>query len=170
MPSSSTPAPREYSLVILKPDAVRKGICLHVLYRIVHGVQEGRIRASKIFHFTPELLRRHYGHVPADVYPRVERFMLSSEVWAAVIEGASGTIQRIRDIIGATDPRKAAPGTIRHQFGEVVGGEIYNVAHASGNPEEAFAEIRRFFPEEEIRNVLPEIADQICAHLQEHQQ
>jgi nucleoside-diphosphate kinase len=108
------------------------------------------------------MLRKHYSHlIDKPFFPNIEKFMLSSEVWVAVIEGDQGTVGRIRDIVGATDPRRAKPGTVRHRYGKVVGDEIFNVVHASESQEAAFEEIRRLFLEEEIRNAIPEIADVI---------
>jgi len=152
----------EHTLLILKPDAVEQDICLHVLGRVVHGIEQGRIRASRILRLTPEVLRQHYAHlVHKPFYPRIEQFMLRSEVWVALVEGGQGSIQKIREIIGSTDPRKAAPGTIRAQFGKVIGESIFNVVHASDSEKSAEREIRLFFLEEEIRNVLPGLADRI---------
>ena len=71
----------EHTLLILKPDAVEQDICLHVLGRIVHGIEQGRIRASRILRLTPEVLRQHYAHLDHEpFYPRIEQFMLQSEV------------------------------------------------------------------------------------------
>ncbi|MDD5469401.1 MAG: nucleoside-diphosphate kinase [Candidatus Peribacteraceae bacterium] len=152
----------EHTLLILKPDAVEQDICLHVLHRIVHAIENGRIRASRILRLSPEILRQHYAHIVEEpFYPRIEKFMLSSEVWVTLLEGKRGSIEKIRELIGATDPRKAAPGTIRAEFGKVVGEAIFNVVHASDSEENAEREIRLFFLEEEIRNVLPELADRI---------
>lgn len=154
-------AGREYSLVLMKPDAVEADIALHVLHRIASEVR-GQIRATRIFHLTPAILREHYAHVvDLGCYPRIERFMLRSDVLAAIIEGAAGTILNIRKVLGATDPREAAPGTIRHRYGRVEGEENYNVAHASDSQQSAFAEIRRFFTQEQIRMEVPEIADRV---------
>ena len=153
---------KEYSLILLKPDAVKQDLCFHVLGRIVHGIEEGRVRASRILRFTPETLREHYSHITyLSVYPAVEQFMLSSEVWASIIEGNEGAIQKIRDMIGATNPDEADEGTIRAQFGKVVGNHMHNVVHSSESQEVAWKEIARFFPREEILNAIPEIADKV---------
>jgi nucleoside-diphosphate kinase len=162
--SPSVDLQKEYSLVILKPDAVEQDVCLHVLHHILHHLKDlhGKIRATRVLKLSPQLLRDHYAHIANEpFFPRIEKFMLESEVWAAVFEGQTGTIQRIRDMLGATDPRKAAFGTIRARFGEVRGEEIRNVAHASDSQQAADAEIRRFFTAEEIRNAIPEIANRL---------
>lgn len=156
--SLSVPTPgNEFSLVLIKPDAVEAGIARAVLDRITSGVC-GAIRAERIFCMTPELLQEHYSHlVRHTCFPGLQRFMLSGPVLATIIEGAGGTIQRIRDLLGATDPREAAPGTIRQEYGCIVNEEKHNVAHASDSQEAAFTEIRRFFTAEQICRDVPEI-------------
>ncbi|MDO8468790.1 MAG: nucleoside-diphosphate kinase [Candidatus Peribacter sp.] len=150
---------REYALFLLKPDAVKAGIVQHVLNRITSDVR-GHIRAERAFLMTPELLQKHYAHLVHETFfAGIQRFMLSGPVWAAIIEGEEGTIQRIRTLLGATDPREAVPGTIRNEFGCVVDGEKHNVAHASDSQEAAYAEIRRFFTEEQLRREVPELAE-----------
>lgn len=164
MQESSAPLPeREYSLVLLKPDAIERDICTKVLQQI-EAEARGRVRSLRIFHLTPELLNAHYPHLlDLTFFPRIRRYMLRNDVWAAIIEGSSDVIQRIRDVLGATDPREATPGTIRHQYGRIVGeeGGIENVAHAADSQAGAFEEIRRFFPEEQVRRDVPEIADRV---------
>ncbi|MDD4319582.1 MAG: nucleoside-diphosphate kinase [Candidatus Peribacteraceae bacterium] len=161
MDQSPTTAAKEYSLILLKPDAVEQGICLHVLHRIVHDIK-GRIRASKIFHFTDETLQKHYAHIAKEpFFPRIQQYMTRTEVWANVVEGGPDSIRHIRDIIGSTDPRKAKPGTIRHKFGKVSDDDVLNVVHASGSQDEALQEIKNLFTADEIRNAVPEIADRI---------
>jgi len=152
---------REYSLFLLKPDAVKAGIVQCVLDRITSGIQ-GHIRAERVFLMTPTLLQQHYSHLVRETFfAGIRRFMLSGPVWAAIIEGEAGTIQRIRTLLGATDPREAAPGTIRNEFGCVVNGEKHNVAHASDSQEAAYDEIRRFFTQEQICREVPELADRV---------
>lgn len=135
----------EHTLILLKPDAVSKKICGKVVTRF-----EGagfRICGCKMIRLDPGLLREHYAHI-ADrpFYPEVERFMASKPVVALVIEGEN-VVARVREMLGATDSRKAAPGTIRAEHGE---DQMVNVAHASDSPETAVQEIRRFFSEEEL--------------------
>lgn len=150
---------KEYSCVLMKPDAVEQDIALHVLHRIAHEVC-GRIRATSTFRFTPALLREHYAHlIEHECFPRVQRYMLSGDSLATIMEGSEGVIDRIRAVLGATDPRKAAPGTIRQTYGRIVNGECHNVAHASDSQQAALAEIKRFFSEEQIRREVPELAD-----------
>jgi nucleoside-diphosphate kinase len=92
-------------------------------------------------------LREHYAHV-ADkpFYPEIEEFMSSVPVIAMVIEG-DDIINKVRDMLGVTDSRKAAPGTLRATFGKDV---MINVAHASDSKETAAKEVERFFKKDEL--------------------
>jgi nucleoside-diphosphate kinase len=133
------------TLILLKPDAVAKKICGKVITRFEDAGLT--IRGCKMIRLTPTLLRDHYAHI-ADkpFYPEVEEFMASVPVIAMVLEGED-SIAQIREMLGVTDSRKAAPGTIRNAFGVDM---MINVAHASDSPESAEAEVRRFFSEEEL--------------------
>jgi nucleoside-diphosphate kinase len=133
------------TLILLKPDAVTKKICGKVLSRFEDSGLF--IRGCKMIQLDPKLLRDHYAHI-ADkpFYPEVEKFMSSTPVIALVLEGED-VIAQVRDMLGVTDSRKAAPGTLRAEFGEDM---MVNVAHASDGPEAANAEVRRFFSESEL--------------------
>jgi nucleoside-diphosphate kinase len=133
------------TLILFKPDALQKGVCGKVLSRFEEA--GFTIRACKMLRLNKATLREHYAHI-ADLpfYPQVERFMQTSPVIAMVIEG-NGAIERAREMIGVTDSRKAAPGTIRAEFGE---DQMVNVCHASDSEEMARVEIERFFGPEEI--------------------
>lgn len=105
------------------------------------------IRSCKMLRLTPKILRDHYAHIrEKPFYPEVEAFMQSCPVIAMVIEGED-VVDRARQMLGVTDSRKAAPGTIRAEFGV---DQMVNVAHASDSVETAEKEIVRFFSEEEI--------------------
>lgn len=133
------------TLILLKPDAVQKRICGSVLSRFEEAGLT--IRGCKMIRLSPDILREHYAHI-ADkpFYPEVETFMSSLPVIALVLEGED-SVAAIRDMLGVTDSRKAAPGTIRSEFGVDM---MVNVAHASDSPESAEAEVKRFFREEEL--------------------
>ena len=135
----------QQTLILLKPDAIMKKICGKVLSRFEEAGLT--IRGCKMIHLDPKMLRDHYAHI-ADkpFYPEVEQFMSSTPVIALVLEG-SDVIAQIRDMLGVTDSRKAAPGTLRAEFGEDM---MINVAHASDGPESAASEVKRFFSEEEL--------------------
>lgn len=105
------------------------------------------IVGSKMMRLTPALLRTHYAHV-ADkpFYPEIEQFMSSRPVIALALEGEN-IVQKVRDLLGPTDSRKAAKGTIRGDFGTEM---MKNVCHASDSDENAKAELARFFKPEEL--------------------
>ena len=96
---------------------------------------------------TPAILREHYAHV-ADkpFYPEIEQFMSSSPVIVLALQG-EGIVQKVRDLLGPTDSRKAAKGTIRGDFGTEM---MKNVVHASDSADNAEIEIARFFQPNEI--------------------
>lgn len=135
----------ERTLILLKPDTVEKKFCGKVISRFeMAGLT---IRGCKMIHLSPEVLRNHYAHI-ADkpFYPDVEAFMGSKPVIALVLEG-DNVIGQIREMLGVTDSTKAAPGTIRNEYGVDM---MVNVAHASDSLEAADAEIHRFFSEDEM--------------------
>jgi nucleoside-diphosphate kinase len=95
----------------------------------------------------PPVLREHYAHVASKpFYPEIERFMGSRPVIVMALKGA-GIVQKVRDLLGPTDSKKAAKGTIRGDFGTDM---MVNVVHASDSDENARAEIARFFKADEI--------------------
>lgn len=135
----------ERTLILLKPDAVAGKFCGKVITRFEDA--GFTIRGCKMMNLTPAILREHYAHV-ADkpFYPEIEKFMASVPVIAMVVEGAD-SINKIRDMLGVTDSRKAAPGTIRATLGKDV---MINVAHASDSKESAEKEVARFFKKDEL--------------------
>jgi nucleoside-diphosphate kinase len=138
------------TLILLKPDAVSKRVCGAVISRFEEmGLL---IRGCKMAHLTPSVLREHYAHI-ADkpFYPQVEEFMASIPVIALVLEGDS-CIEKVRDVLGVTDSRKAAPGTIRNKYGVDV---MINIAHASDSAETAAKEVKRFFRDDELFSYEP---------------
>lgn len=138
----------ETTLILFKPDAVSKNLVGTVLSRFE---KEGfKIRGLKMMRLSDEVLAEHYAHI-ADkpFFPEVRGFMQETPVIAMALEGED-VIAKVRDLLGPTDSKEAAPGTIRGDFGDK-GGEakMRNVCHASDGPETAAAEIRRFFHEGE---------------------
>ncbi len=133
------------TLILLKPDAVEKAFCGKVIDRFERA--GFRIRGCKMIRLTPAVLREHYAHIAEKpFYPEVEKFMGSLPVIALVLE-ADDVIVKMRDMLGVTDSRKAAAGTLRAELGV---DQMINVAHASDSPEAAEAEVKRFFTEEEL--------------------
>jgi nucleoside-diphosphate kinase len=101
----------------------------------------------KMVRLAPALLREHYAHV-ADkpFYPEIETFMSLRPVIVMALRG-DNIVQRVRDLLGPTDSRKAAKGTIRGDFGTEM---MQNVVHASDSDENAAIELARFFKPEEL--------------------
>lgn len=139
----------ETSLILFKPDAVAKNLVGTVLARFE---KEGfKIRGLKMMHLSDEILAEHYSHI-ADMpfFPDVRSFMQETPVIALALSG-DNVISRVRDLLGPTDSKAAAPGTIRGDFGDKEGdAKMRNVCHASDGPDAAAAEIKRFFGQDEI--------------------
>ena len=135
----------ERTLILLKPDAVTKKFCGKVIDKFESAGLT--IRGCKMMNLSSAILKEHYAHI-ADkpFYPEVEKFMQSSPVIALVLEG-DNVVAGMRDMLGVTDSRKAAPGTLRATFGVDM---MVNVAHASDSPETAEKEVARFFKKEEL--------------------
>ena len=130
----------ETTLVLLKPDCVTKGHCGDVLQRFEKA--GFRIRGCKMMRLSTELLKEHYAHIAAKpFFPEVEEFMQSSPVIAVAL-AADGVIEKVRALLGPTDSKKAAAGTIRGDYGVDV---MINVVHASDSLETAKVELVRFF-------------------------
>jgi len=133
------------TFIIFKPDCMEKHLVGTVLQRFENaGFQ---VIACKMMRLTPAILREHYAHV-ADkpFYPEIEKFMSSRPVIAMVLAG-DHIVQKVRDLLGPTDSRKAAKGTIRGDFGTEM---MKNVVHASDTVENGKLEIARFFKPDEI--------------------
>ena len=130
----------ETTLILLKPDCVTKGHCGDVLQRFEKA--GFRIRGCKMMKLSTELLREHYAHIAnKPFFPEVEEFMQQSPVIAVAL-AADGVIEKVRELLGPTDSKKAAPGTIRGDYGVDV---MVNVVHASDSLEAAKVELVRFF-------------------------
>lgn len=135
----------ETTLVLFKPDALEKRIVGQVTARFeAAGL---RIRGAKMFRFEDSLLKEHYAHIAAKpFFPEVQEFMQKTPVIAMALEGESA-VTRVRDLLGPTDSKKAAKGTIRGDFGVDV---MVNVCHASDSAETAAVELKRFFQSGEL--------------------
>jgi nucleoside-diphosphate kinase len=132
----------ERTLILLKPDAVQRGLCGQIVARFE---QKGlKIVALKLMKITPELAARHYeAHKDKKFYSGLVKFMTSSPVVALALEGIDA-IRICRTMMGATFGADAAPGTIRGDFGS---SRSYNLVHGSDSPEAAQRELKLFFPE-----------------------
>ena len=135
------------TFIIFKPDCMAQHHVGNVLNRFENA--GFTIVGCKMARLTPALLRTHYAHV-ADkpFYPEIEKFMSSSPVIMLALEG-DDIVQKVRYLLGPTDSRKAAKGTIRGDFGTEM---MKNVCHASDTVENAQAELARFFKADELFN------------------
>jgi nucleoside-diphosphate kinase len=129
------------TLVLLKPDAVRRGLVGEILSRFeAKGLT---IVALEQRHIDTDLADSHYAeHVERDFYPPLREFVTSGPLVAAVLEGDEA-IEVVRALNGATDGRKAAPGTIR---GDLSLSNRENLVHGSDSAESAKREIALWFP------------------------
>jgi nucleoside-diphosphate kinase len=132
----------EETLIILKPDCMENRVAGEVITRFEKAGFE--IVAAKIMQLDGPILREHYAHV-ADkpFFPEIEAFMSSRPVMPMILRG-EGVIAKVRDLLGPTNSKEAAKGTIRGDLGTDM---MHNVVHASDGPDTAAAEKKRFFPE-----------------------
>ena len=133
------------TLAIIKPDAVAKGVAGQILGRI--ETAGFKVLAVKTIHMTQDQARGFYiVHKDRPFYQSLCAFMTQGPCIPMVLEGAN-VIQRWRDLMGATDFTKAAPGTIRKDFASSIEA---NAVHGSDSPESAAFEITYFFPSLEL--------------------
>jgi nucleoside-diphosphate kinase len=130
------------TLVMLKPDTVRRGLVGEILARFeAKGLS---LVAMQLLTVDRELADRHYAeHVDKEFYPPLRDFVTSGPLVAAVLEGDEA-VEVVRAINGATDGRRAAPGTIR---GDLSLSNRENLVHGSDSPESAEREIAIWFPD-----------------------
>ncbi|MEY2975420.1 MAG: nucleoside diphosphate kinase [Actinomycetota bacterium] len=131
------------TLVLLKPDAVERGLVGEILSRFESRLL--RIVAMELRALDAATLERHYAeHVGKGFYADLVAFMSRGPVVALVLEGPENTWEVVRTMMGATNPRSAAPGTIRGDLGIEF---TENLVHGSDSAESAEREIGIFFPE-----------------------
>src|SRR5688572_24635519 len=135
----------ERTLVLIKPDAMQRALAGEILARFERrGLT---IRAAKLLRVDRELAERHYGeHAEKPFFGELVQFITSAPTLALVLEG-EGAVGVVREAIGATDPAKAAPGTIR---GDLALSMPDNLVHGSDAPETAKREIALWFSEHEV--------------------
>ena len=131
----------ERTLSIIKPDAVAKNVIGKIYSRFESGGL--KVIASKMAWLSPQEAGQFYAvHKERPFFGELVEFMTSGPVMVQVLEGEDA-IAKNRDLMGATDPKKAAPGTIRADFAESIDA---NAVHGSDGPETAKVEIAFFFP------------------------
>ncbi|MFV2082861.1 nucleoside-diphosphate kinase [Micromonospora sp. LOL_021] len=138
----SSPTDVERTLVLIKPDAVRRGLVGEILGRFERkGLHLVTLQSRRM---DEELAGAHYAdHVDKPFYPPLKEFMTGGPLVALVLAGDQA-IEVVRALIGTTDGRKAAAGTIR---GDLALSNRENLVHASDSPESAAREIKLWFPD-----------------------
>ena len=139
----------ERTLVLIKPDAVERGLAGEILRRF-----ESRglvLRAGKLLTVDRDLAERHYAeHADKPFFGELVAFITSAPTLALVLEG-EGAIAVVRSTMGATDPASSAPGTIR---GDLALSMPDNLVHGSDSPESAEREIGIWFPNLDRKSVV----------------
>lgn len=151
----------EQTLIILKPDTIQRGLIGEVITRFERvglKVVAMKMIAPDELHF-----HKHYEGISGlisrwgeDIYNITLKQMTETPVIAFVLEGIEA-VSHVRKMVGTTDPKDSAPGTIRGDFTHItraytnpIGSTLPNILHASGNPEEAEQEIKLWFNADEI--------------------
>jgi nucleoside-diphosphate kinase len=132
----------ERTLILVKPDAFARNLTGEIIARFERkGL---RLAALKQMTMTADLAERHYAeHAEKPFFGELVSFITSGPLVAMVLEG-DRAVEPARQVIGATDPLKASPGSIRGDFAIEVG---QNMVHGSDSPESAAREVSLFFPE-----------------------
>lgn len=140
----------EKTLVILKPSAVQRALVGEVTARFERkGL---RLCGMKMMQLTDEILDQHYAHLASKpFFQRIKDSMMAAPVVCCCYEGVDA-VETVRTMTGSTNGRKAAPGTIRGDYGMSF---QENIIHTSDSPENAATELARFFRPEEIFDYKP---------------
>ena len=133
------------TLSIIKPDAVKKNVIGEIISRFEsNGL---KLVAAKLIHLNDELASGFYAeHEGRPFFEDLKKFMTSGPVFVQVLEGENA-ISLNRELMGNTDPKQAAPGTIRADYANSIDA---NAVHGSDSPESAAREINYFFPEDNL--------------------
>jgi len=142
----------ERSLVLIKPDGMQRGLAGAIISRLE---QRGlKLVAIKMLHLDKALARRHYAvHADKSFFDGLVNYISSAPIIAIIFEGESA-IEVARETMGATDPAKAEPGTIRGDLGLDIERNTVHGSDSVGNAEE---EIKLFFSQDEIFNYRNEV-------------
>lgn len=135
----------EKTFLMVKPDGVQRELIGEIVSRFE---QKGfQLAGAKLMNISNELAEKHYGeHKERPFFGELVEFITSGPVFAMVWQGEN-VIATARQMMGATNPKDAAPGTVRGDFGVTVG---KNIIHGSDSPESAQREIGLFFKEDEL--------------------
>jgi nucleoside-diphosphate kinase len=142
----------ERTLVLIKPDAMQRGLAFEILQRLERrGL---RLAGLKLLHVDRSLAEHHYGeHVGKPFYEGLVGYITAFPIIAACFEG-TGAVESVRASMGKTNPREAAPGTIRGDFGLEIG---RNLVHGSDSVESAAREVALFFEPSDLVDVKRDI-------------
>ena len=148
----------ERSLILVKPDGVQRRLIGTIVGRIENkGL---KIVGMKMLRVTQELARQHYAeHVEKPFYPLLEEFITAGPVVALAVEGPEA-VTVMRTMMGSTNGRESAPGTIRGDYGV---SRQMNLIHGSDGPEAAARELEIYFRPEELHDYDPTLAPWVCA-------
>lgn len=136
---------KERTLSIIKPDATKKNVIGEILSRFEKAGLT--IAGAKMLHLSKEQAEGFYAiHKERPFFNDLVSFMISGPVLISVLEGENA-IAKNRDLMGATNPQEAAPGTIRADFAETIDA---NAVHGSDGPDTAKTEVAFFFKENEL--------------------
>lgn len=133
------------TLCILKPDCVRR----ELIGKVIHHLEDNdfKIKALKMVNLTKEIAKEFYKvHKGKSFFNNLIDFMTSGKSIVMVLE-SENAVERLRDVIGATDPKEAKEGTIRYMYAE---NKQYNVIHAADSKANAEREINFFFSTKEL--------------------
>jgi nucleoside-diphosphate kinase len=147
----------ERTLILLKPDAVKRNLMGEIISRFEKVGM--KIVGMKMVWVNKGFAKKHYkAHVEKKFYPGLEAMITEGPVVAMVIEGLHA-IGSVRKIVGSTEPKSAQPGTIRgdyahhsYEYTDKKGIAIKNLIHASGNKKDAEYEIKLWFDEKELHS------------------
>ncbi len=135
----------ERTLVLLKPDAVQRGLVGEIVGRLEN--RGWKIVGLKFMRMTDEVARKHYAeHVEKPFFPGLAAFMMSRPIIAIALEGEN-VVDAVRKSMGSTNPQDASPGTIRGDLAVNIG---RNLIHGSDSIESAIRELGIFFNGEEL--------------------
>jgi nucleoside-diphosphate kinase len=145
----------QQTLVLIKPDGVERGLCGQIIQRFENAGL--KIVGMKMVWIDKDFSKKHYeAHIEKPFYAGLEEFIVSGPVMAFALEGIEA-VELVRKMTGATEPKSAAPGTIRgdfamHSYGyaDEKGIAIKNLIHASGSSDDAKTEMKIWFKESEL--------------------
>lgn len=147
----------EKTLVLIKPDGVKRGLIGELISRFEKvGL---KLAGMKMVWVDEKFSKEHYkAHVEKAFYPGLEAMITEGPVVAMALEGV-GAVELVRKMVGSTEPKSAAPGTIRGDYAHISyekadndGKAIKNLIHASGNKEEAKEEVALWFEDKELHS------------------